>query len=107
MKSATPKMKKKYKYEIPCDLCDFVAPRRFHLMRHIKAKHNMNLTVTGTQMKNKKVIHSFPCDLCDYMSPRTADLIRHKQAKHKEKDAVFDPVKNQVWLFLAILRKVF
>ena len=41
----------------------------------------------------------FPCDLCEYVAPRRAHLIRHKRGKHKGETAIFDPIKNQVWLF--------
>ena len=33
------KKKNDFKNHIPCDFCDYFAPRRFHLERHMKAKH--------------------------------------------------------------------
>jgi len=79
----------------PCVTCDYVATRKSHLNRHIRAKHE-GVRYTCGQCKftsvrlayvkeHEEAIHEgkqYACDQCAFITSRLMNLNRHKMSNH-------------------------
>jgi len=60
--------------EYACQMCQYRATKRHHVLNHIEAKHVQNTT--------------YRCDYCTYVCKTKNALQAHKSRSHKGADAV-------------------
>ena len=71
-----------------CNQCDFKAPHKFIMKKHIKVNH-ADLKVIGNMEKE------FPCNQCELKCSNQSNLTRHIQSQHGEKAFCCDQCEKQ------------
>ena len=65
-------------YNFSCDQCNFVSKRKFHLMRHVKNKHNKDDVKKNVSKDEKKT-----CPICFKMFCNSSKVRRHMLSIHE------------------------
>jgi hypothetical protein len=87
---------------LTCDVCGYIATRRFNLTKHIKIHqrpikkennvYNVNLPIDNDKINlDRTYIKQFKCNVCHYTSSRKSNLIRHNATHLKHPG---DTIKN-------------